>query len=424
MPRHFLIGALGGPNFGDEAIFSAWVRAIRKKNPSAELFCDGYNLTNLMRYAKGMAEVVDFKESLWAFSSSLGAGDRGTSIWTYIKNELKKENVINDFINRLNLLNEKKFNNIHIIGGGYFNDIWPANYVILLFAKMLSWKTNAKVVASGLGLTPTNPKDINGLRSLLSTFDYVDVRDRESYDLLFGFDDDNLFYSGDDALIHLMQRNTYFPLKIIGEPILTICIQNDLYPGNTISSEILTDKLLKILAKNKIKKIVYAVALPGDIDGPPTMCIDRLNTSGFTVETKMPFELLEDGFPVSPNGLVITSRYHPHFFSALSGIKGIALTSDPYYTTKHKAVELMGSDWPLIQGREAVHRLPSVVESFLKVNTASFRTGAREDFIKRKRKVVAYILHRSTRKINFPFSVAEALDKLLSSMIYDKDENS
>ncbi|OHV75796.1 polysaccharide pyruvyl transferase family protein [Rhizobium sp. LCM 4573] len=416
MTRHLLIGALGGPNFGDEAIFSAWVRTIRERDPAAEIFCDGYGLQNLTQYAKGVATVLRHEESLWMLSASMGAGDAEKSIWAHIESELKREDVAGDLADRLKALEGFRPDAIHIIGGGYFNELWPANYAILFFARMLAWKTGARLFASGLGLTPVNSRNLGGLRGLLSTFDHVDVRDTESHELFAGLDEGRFSCSGDDALLHLRDGDISYPLRLLDEPTLTICIQNDLFPGDTAASGILSDDLLRILEARGIRKIVYAIAMQGDVEGPPAGQIESLNAAGFTTETIPPFSLLEKGFPVSSDGLVITSRYHPHFFCALSGIKGVALTSIPYYDTKHRAVREMGSNWPVLGGEEELSGLPAVVESLWQRDEPSFRPEAKNGFIERKREIATRILDRNSGKDAFPIDIAGTWEELLHSL--------
>jgi hypothetical protein len=421
MTRHLLIGALGGPNFGDEAIFSAWVRTIREKDPAAEIFCDGYGLQNLTQYAKGVATVLRHEESLWMLSASMGAGDEKTSIWAHIESELKREDVAKDLAVRLKALEGLRPDAIHIIGGGYFNELWPANYAILFFARMLAWKTGAGLFASGLGLTPVKTRNLEGLRGLLSTFDHVDVRDPESYELFAGLDEGRFSCSGDDALLHLANGVISYPLRLLDEPTLTICIQNDLFPGDTAASGIFSDDLLRVLEERGIRKIVFAIAMQGDVEGPPAGLVESLDASGFAIEAVPPFSLLEKGFPVSPEGLVITSRYHPHFFCALSGIKGVALTSIPYYDTKHKAVREMGSNWPVLGGEEEVSSLPAVVESLWQQDEPSFRGEAKNGFIERKRDVAARILDRNADRDAFPIDIAGTWEGLLHSLEKERE---
>lgn len=401
MARYLLVGAVGGPNFGDELILSTWINIIRKRDTSAQIFCDGYNLDNLKLFVKGRADVVNEMESLWRVGWVIRPESKH-NIWTDIREKSKKNDNNKLIVDTLNALQEKKFDQIHIIGGGYINNIWPDNYMILLLTRLLAWQTGARLIATGLGLVPTGENDLLGLCSLLKTFDFVDVRDEESYNLLKEIHSERVTYTGDDVLLLLSEDTYNYPIQKIKDKSLVLCLQNDLFEGDMILEKIFVPKTIQVLKKNSINKIVIAMAMKDDVSllsNELKLTLDRLNINIVTVD---PGELLRDGFPVSDEGVIFTSRYHPHFLGALSGFKGIAISSTNYYDIKHKAVHSMGSNWPVLNANELVSSLPELLEILLTKTFVPYNFEAKNRFIKLKIALIERVFALSAPRCVYP----------------------
>ena len=404
MARYLLIGAVGGPNFGDELILLTWINAIRQKDPQAQIFCDGYNLENLKEFVGELAIVVAENESLWRVCSILER-DNQEDIWAYIRDKVAIEENNQLMADCLFSLREKNFDQIHIIGGGYFNSLWQSNYLILVICVLLSWQTGVRLIATGLGLTPTSEGDLSGLRAILGAFDLVDVRDEDSYNLLRGITCPALSCTGDDVLLSLTGDFNKYPLQEIEGNTLILCLQNDLFDGLIILDKIFTDNVFDLLIEHSVSNVIFAMAMKDDVSGQDSELKRKFANYNFKVRTIFPEELVENGFPVSSEGLIISSRYHPHFLGALNGVRGIALTSQPYYDTKHEAVHAMGSNWRLLNSNEFCDEFASVLKDVLLEDKKPYRDEDRAKYIQLKNGLLARVFDLKKTHLGFPIDV-------------------
>lgn len=402
--RYLLIGAVGGPNFGDELILLTWINAIRQKDPQAQIFCDGYNLKKLKEFLGGGAIVVAENESLWRVCSILER-DKKEDIWTHISDKVSIDENNQLMADCLFSLREKNFDQVHIIGGGYFNSLWQSNYLILAVCVLLSWQTGVRLIATGLGLTPTSEGDLAGLRAILGAFDLVDVRDEDSYNLLSGIACPALSCTGDDVLLSLSSDFNKYPLQEIEGKSLILCLQNDLFDGSIILEKIFNDAIFDLLIEHSVENVIFAMAMKEDVSGQEGELKRKFANYNFNLTTIFPEDLVENGFPVSSEGLIISSRYHPHFLGALSGVRGIALTSQPYYDTKHRAVHAMGSNWRLLNSNEFYDAFPSVLKAALLEKSKPYRDEDRAKYIQSKNDLLTNVFDLKKARLGFPIDV-------------------
>ena len=420
MARYLLVGALGGPNFGDELILLTWINIIRKRDPAAQIYCDGYNLNELKITVGGLANVVEEDESLWRICFSVNMGHE-FNVWESFSIFSRERH--EDIYEKLHCLSNKNFDYIQIIGGGYFNNIWKQNYLILAMSRLLSWLTGARLVATGLGLTPTDAVDLPGLRALLSKFDLVDVRDEDSYNLLGGVKLPNLSFTGDDALLSLSDAIGVCSLREIDDQSIILCLQNDLFDGTGSVTEIFTQDVIETLNEHGISNVVFAKAMHDDVSDFASGIKETLEKAGFRISTYEPQELIKFGFPISSCGVIVTSRYHPHFLGALTGARGLALTSMPYYDVKHKAVQNMGGDWRLLNSKDISSLFLQTLRNVLKRETVPARQDVVERFIALKNDLVERIYQDTQPTEEFSLDVLAVWGKLLKERQELKREN-
>lgn len=343
MSGYLLIAAVGGPNFGDEAILSTWINKIQTISPNNQIYCDGYNLNNLKKYVEGRALTIENTTSLWSLirNQPKSVKDLNSRIGSTLRN---KEFVIKLKLaaEELEKLNIKK---IHICGGGYFNQNWPDNYLILLLAKLLGDYLNATVIATGQGLTPATDEQTTTLNNFLSNFDHIDCRDQASYDMISN--NKNLSFTGDDALLFFTENSTP-PILWTDKKSLIFCIQSDLFESHNCIENIVMENFDFLKNEIQIKQIILVEAMNSDIIKISNKIQQKIIDHGIEISIVNRWDALKNGFPLSKDGLLITSRYHPHFFAALSGAKGIALYSNEYYRVKHESVRSTGSNWQII----------------------------------------------------------------------------
>lgn len=404
MARYLLVGALGGPNFGDELILLTWINIIRRRDSSAKIYCDGYNLFNLKELVGDLADVVGQDESLWNVCKVLDVNNSG-NYWDYINEKTKENTNFNIIIDCLSGLRERKIDQIHFVGGGYLNSLWQSNYMLVAMSCLLSRLTGARLIATGLGLTPINIHDLPGLQQLLKSFDLVDVRDESSYNLMNDVGIESLTYTGDDVLLALSEDYNNRPLQYIAKKSLVLCLQNDLFDGDGIAKRIFTPRVIRLLHENAVSNIVFVMAMNADVSEHTADLKSVLINEKFHVSTIDPFELLKNGFPISDDGLIITSRYHPHFLSALTGMAGVAITSMPYYDTKHEAVRAMGSNWKILKSDFDCELLEGILHEELSKENVSYRKSDRDCFINLKNKLVDSVMNLSALRTEFPVDI-------------------
>jgi polysaccharide pyruvyl transferase WcaK-like protein len=390
---------------------SAWIDTIRRKKPGAKIYCDGYHLENLRALLGKRAHVVTPEQSLWSLREIFAMGSEKPG-FAALRRRFRDAAALERTVATMKSLKPLKIEQIHIIGGGYFNSLWPVNYALLCLARLAAWQFGARLVATGQGLTPTRRADASALASILATFDHVDLRDDDSYALLARRGLCQISMTGDDALLHFSAGHSP-PIDWRDEPVLVLCLQRDLFPGARVMKSILSRRFLRSCAEAGMARIVFAAAMADDVKTADKAGLERLREAGMVVETLSPRYLYEKGFPLSKRGLVISSRYHPHFFAALSGVRGVALAATDYYATKHDAVLKTGSNWPVLRTKKELDRLPEMLTALLKEKAKSFRPADKAAWVLQKSELADRSLSRAPRAVPFPIDQIGSWNALL-----------
>lgn len=425
MAKYLLIGAVGGPNFGDEVILSSWIKLIKEFDSGAVILCDGYNPDNVAQFVGSDVYTLKPDESLWActYSAVSEQVQSSSNSWDEIQAGFRDSGKAWNVIKCVEAVRQHNIDQVHIIGGGYLNELWPANYIILLLARLIAWKSGARIIATGLGLLPTKKDDVSGLIGILSTFDSVDVRDVESFELLKALIPQKLSFSGDDALLLIDNGHIEYPLQNVDVPTLVICLQNDLFPGDDTVAGLFSTTSIELLKSYGIKNIVYAAAMSADVRAPSETLRQQLESHGFSISLLDPKELAEDGFPVSAGGLIITSRYHPHLLAALSGFNGIAFSATGYYDTKHQAVRNMGSKWVVLHKDDIQANFHKILERELRKQTTTFNKAISSSFVKKKKEIAGAALIPHEKPMALPFHFTDIWSDNLRSLAVSNQES-
>lgn len=120
MAKYLLLGAVGGPNFGDEVILSAWIATIKKNDSKAIILCDGYNLANLSTFVEDDIYTLSSDESIWAcaYFSALDENSRFQNSWDRIQYGFYDVVQAQKAFHCIEMLSRMDIDQIHIIGGG------------------------------------------------------------------------------------------------------------------------------------------------------------------------------------------------------------------------------------------------------------------------------------------------------------------
>jgi hypothetical protein len=239
-----------------------------------------------------------------------------------------------------------------------------------LAAALLKESLALELVGSGLGFLPFPSNEHDKILNLFTVFDHVDVRDELSSNCLSQVCEE-LSFSGDDLLLALHEGASP-PVQNLPAPALIICLQNDLFPGDEGIRSLITGNFLQLIRSKGIREIVLAGAMREDVKALPADISELSKSLGFIVKEYSFEQVLQKGFPLHPQGFVVTSRYHPHFLAALTGVKGVAISSIPYYEVKHQAVKKMGSKWQTIHSGFSEADLFPILKAALESENKTF----------------------------------------------------
>lgn len=316
-----LIGAIGGGNFGDELILNTCK--------------EQYNAINKVQYIySGFDRNIILKDK----NTNLNNIDINFfNIMSDLRNIFYKKQEIHLADILANFKKYPKIDVIHLIGGGYINNLWPSNYALTAIAFLYSQEYQVPIFATGLGLLPKCNDFV--FFKLLNNFDIFDVRDIYSHQLVSASS-----YSGDDVLLQLNKVITYDTA-----PSLILSLQSHLFSNQEILKKIFSTLILTKIKKSGISNIIIIEAAPEDVVSFSRSYITKAKNLSINIVFLNAEHLIRSGMPYHINSKVISSRYHLHLIYSMLNIKGIALYENSYYHNKHLSVIGMGSNWPLME---------------------------------------------------------------------------
>ena len=308
--RVYLVAPAGFPNWGDELIARAWLTHLADAWPAAEVILDCHTPGTTTLLHGGTHPNLTVTDTLFRLAGDPGAESRLTAGLALLESAT----------------------DIHLLGGGWVNDLWPHHAAIVEKAAEVARETGARLVATGQGLVPgagIAPR----LAGAWGEFELVDVRDAASCALLPpGV---RASVSGDDAWLAEIGDGP----RWARDRGFVVCVQSDLLDdakGDPLDH--VTRQLAAWGARGD--EVVVLECIPGvDAAGLAAGAL----TLGFE-------ELWAEGLPARPGQRWLTTRYHPHLVAASRGASGVALDAHVggYYSAKHAAVGAVGSRWPVV----------------------------------------------------------------------------
>lgn len=327
----YLLGALGGPNFGDEAILKIWTSYYCEQFQD-HLVCDGFSHPAVLFPLSERVSSASTEGSLW------GALRQLESIF-----EQKGIVTLEDIDLVLESFCQQSLKSIHFIGGGYINSLWPHNYALLGLARFAGWRLGIPVIATGQGLFPPLKGQEEAIHMLFSTLEGVDTRDSISQTIAKAE-----FCTGDDAFLYFSEPSSFY-CQDVKRPFFGLSLQKHLFDGKNVLNTFFSDKMLTQIRDAGFEDIFLLEAAPEDIHVLDRDIFNRVNRYAMHVRFISTRSLIENGLPYHPESLVLTSRYHIHFFYSMMNVKGVALYENDYYRNKHFSVRDMGSLWPVMK---------------------------------------------------------------------------
>lgn len=332
--RRYLVSTAGQPNWGDEFITRAWIRWLAKFESDSEIWLDCPNPSHaslLFRNEHPHLHVVNtLWQLIWNTSDLLNDSEMAAQkIRGWIRNGGTPRE---DF--GIDLLRE--MDTIHLLGGGYINQLWKANVLLLVaLAQLKELDSKILIYGTGLGLAPLEGVDLALARMSFPAFDHLSVRDDRSADIAgvnCGFDD--AFLEIANAKFDWLERD--LPARAF------VCLQQDVVGRNTQAvGAAVSSLLLSGVEKNEPVFLVEAIP-PED-----SWSLDLFKEQWSGDVWLLPFShLWNRGFPGVDNAVWVSSRFHMHLLGACAGSRGIAMGfGNEYYDTKHGSLMKLGTGW-------------------------------------------------------------------------------
>lgn len=327
-PAFYLVSAAGMPNYGDDAITRYWIRYLRRRYPGCRIVLDAVDAT-VATVLHPTAICVDYvwKLAEWSHEQSPAAVREALRArWGQCASLPTRDRQVLALV--------RAARRVHVLGGGYINDLWPRNFNVLAVCAALADHVGARVVATGLGLEPLSPASASQVADLLDVFAHVDVRDAASAANLRAHVPTaahaRLSCLGDD----LLQEDVGAVVTVTdASPRMHLCVQDELF------AEPAAGELVRQLVLDE------AASFRRDYPDAPIVCWElrpvfdvvaydflRTRVRGVTL---VPFEQLwANGLSFGRADHLLSSRFHFQLLAAAAGVPGTALSWSGYYDTK------------------------------------------------------------------------------------------
>ena len=345
---HFLYNFGGNGNYGDDLILHSWISLIAQERPDLTVLA---GVTKSWMQACFVGQNVHFSDFVTRASMRamvqareaqnglpLTIDDRIAAGRAAARQLLEPDDQPwSDALRRIRAF--------HIAGGGFLNELFPVAFGYASTIAGLSRELDVPLYGTGLGLMP-NPRPTGELARLYESFDLLECRDSESYDLLI--------QSGIGAdLVDGVDDTFLGPVRTDDDreraPGVVLNVQSDLVPEDDWNRCIAIVE--RLLEGGLVRRSLHHLVLYEQSD---RSSLARLRERGLAIgRENRPELLLNRGLPVTADDLVITSRFHCHLLAARVGARGVYLVGQPgYYDVKHASVAALGSGWAALNVAE------------------------------------------------------------------------
>ncbi|HVQ89062.1 MAG TPA: polysaccharide pyruvyl transferase family protein [Actinomycetes bacterium] len=329
----YLIGTAGHPNYGDELITAGWLRYYAHALPDAKIWLDtprpGQSAVLLDGIHPGLRCVDSLYHAAWNTPSQ-----HPSEVLDFGQRVVREPGLIPR--EATGIENFGTVDLVHIIGGGFLNGIWPHHLSLIAAAGAIAEVHGAKTAITGAGLSPFAEDSQEWLGPILSRFDVVDVRDKESRAALAPYVP-QLTQTSDDSFLDLIpelfdsSRSTRTALNI----------QSDMLDVSLDEIAAYTIKTLQHWGVDQDPITLYECMPPND-----SAIVPLLQSSLPKLEVVAYSKLWRNGFPSELGQRWITTRMHTHLMAAAQGASGLIIpTGSDYYRVKHQSLIDLGSDW-------------------------------------------------------------------------------
>lgn len=343
--RIYLVAPTGLPNFGDELVAATWLRRLARTEPDAEVWLDCHTPGTAQVMLAGLHPGLRCTNTLWRLSVE-APDPEPWAVATWIRKAIHDPGLAPRCRPGIELLATADV--IHLLGGGYVNALWPQHVGLLAGAVAASVRSGGRLAMTGQGFVPAAPHTAELLSALAARFDVVDVRDRDSAQLLA--DGAAATFTCDDVFLDVPE-----PEYLDCTRAIMVCVQSDI---GELGPPALAGRVKGILRRWEVDPgdVTFVEAIPRIDRAVYDLLAADLPGAAF-----MPFsELWRDGVPALAGQVWLSTRFHLHLTAAAAGAGGVALSVSPdYYDTKHRSLIDLGSGWTMVDAAGAdVPELP------------------------------------------------------------------
>lgn len=333
----YLVATTGHPNYGDELIAATWLKHLARIAPDAEVWMDCPNPGPSEVLLGHLHPNVRFTDTFWRLCWE-APSDEPWAVSSFVQHAMNNPGMAPRWLAGIELA--AKADLVHVIGGGFINDIWPRHVGLLAASVAAVHRSGGRAAMTGQGLIPISEEARPLVRNLAAQFDVVDVRDEPSAELLRPAS--RITTTGDDMFFGI--HPDLYTTEDLRD--VMICLQSDMLD---ISVPALAGFLLDTLREWNIRPDQVGI-----VEGIP-----RVDREVFAlVEHDLPgarfypfSEIIETGLPAAEGQWWLSSRFHMHLMAAAAGAQGVAVSvNSNYYTNKHQALIERGSGWSLTEG--------------------------------------------------------------------------
>jgi polysaccharide pyruvyl transferase WcaK-like protein len=354
-PCFYLVGATGFPNYGDELIARGWLRYLAEVAPEADVWLDCHSPGPARTLLDGVHPRARFVDTLWRLCWD-APSDQPWEVASWVQDAVHDPGLAPRWAAGIELLGRADV--VHLIGGGYVNELWPRHVGLLAGAvaatrrsggRAASGRSGARAVMTGQGLTPEAPTSGPLLAALAERFDVVDVRDGPSAHLVgLGGQRPGV----DDAFLDL-GGHQFAPASQAPEVVL--CLQSDLVAAGSARLACAVLGMLRAWAVDPAE-VGVVEALPSGDREVYDLLRHQLPGARFVSFA----QLWSQGVPARPGQTWISTRFHLHLLAAAAGASGVAVSVRPgYYATKHRSLLDLGTGWTLTEDLDAIPPRPT-----------------------------------------------------------------
>lgn len=330
----YLVSAGGQPNFGDEFITRSWLDWLAEHQPDREVWLDTIEPGRAAHLFHDTHPRLRTTNTLWHMahtgpSDPVEAGERARTLL----HELGSPRY------DLGLRELRRMESVHLLGGGYMNEIWPENFGVIAAMTTLKADFDVRIYATGQGFMPVAGDLRERLAGQFAQFDYAEARDADSADAV------GVSAGVDDAFLAFANtRELYAAEEDV--PDAMVLVQGDMFDDEDDSE--LRELVEAFRAQHGGSGVGFAEAIPPDdskyaaehvADGAPFFPFIRM---------------WDHGFPAKAGQDWLTSRFHFHLLAAAAGARGTVVNArSGYYDVKHGSLIALGTGWTLRDDVEA-----------------------------------------------------------------------